>query len=207
MSECDVPDTEWVTVMATIEPAGRRTTSFGHAPFTVDDLLEFPDDGNRYELFDGSLLVSPSPTPPHQRIIRRLEQILDDALPYEMEPLSTVNLRVSVKDFYIPDLVVVHEKSVERVGLMFSPRDLLLVVEVCSPSTMKQDEGLKAVAYAQAGIPSYWRIEPDEGPALYVYELEGDRYEPPVVHKAGAVARMALPVAVEFDPAVLCVRR
>ncbi|MFG1967744.1 hypothetical protein ACGFJC_00390 [Nonomuraea fuscirosea] len=68
---------------------------------------------------------------------------------------------MSGRDFSIPDLVVVHEKSVERVGLMFSPRD----------------------------------------------ELKGDRYEPPVVHKAGAVARMAVPVAVEFDPAVLCVRR
>ncbi|GAA1686951.1 hypothetical protein GCM10009733_099510 [Nonomuraea maheshkhaliensis] len=95
----------------------------------------------------------------------------------------------------------------ERVGLVLSPQDLLLVVEVSSLSTAKQDESLRAVAYAQAGIPSYWRIEPDEGPALYVYELNGDRYDPPVVHKAGAVARMAVPVVVGFDPAVLCARR
>jgi Uma2 family endonuclease len=188
--------------MTVIEPDGRRVASY-----TVGDLFDLPDDGNRYELCDGVLLTTPVPAPLHQRIVCRLLGILDDALPDELEALPAVNVRVSGRDFYIPDLVVVHEKSVERVGLMFSPRDLLLVVEVGSPSPMKQDEGLKAVAYAQAGIPSYWRIEPDEGPALYVYELKGDRYEPPVVHKAGAVARMAVPVAVEFDPAVLCVRR
>ncbi|MFC7588440.1 hypothetical protein ACFQYP_35580 [Nonomuraea antimicrobica] len=50
--------------MATIEPTDtERTVLPGRPPFTVDDLLNFPDDGNRYELFNGSLLVSPSPTP------------------------------------------------------------------------------------------------------------------------------------------------
>ncbi|MEU8354773.1 Uma2 family endonuclease [Nonomuraea sp. NPDC048882] len=143
----------------------------------------------------------------HQRVVCRLLGILDDALPDELEPLPAVNVRVSGSDFSIPDLVVVPTAMTEKVELMFAPAHLLLVVEVSSPSTAKQDESLKAVAYAQAGIPSYWRVEPDEGPALYVYELNGDRYDPPVVHKAGVVARMAVPVVVGFDPAVLCARR
>ncbi len=61
MGEGETPDTEWVTAMATIEPTER--TAFPAAPFTVDDLFNFPDDGNRYELFNGSLVVSPAPTP------------------------------------------------------------------------------------------------------------------------------------------------
>ncbi|WP_345400667.1 hypothetical protein [Nonomuraea salmonea] len=57
-----------MTAMATIEPAKHvaRTEALS-APFTVDDLLEIPDDGFRYELFNGSLLVSPAPHPPSIR--------------------------------------------------------------------------------------------------------------------------------------------
>lgn len=208
MGEGEAPDTEWVTAMATIEPTGTgRTILPGNPPYTVDDLLKFPEDGNRYELFNGSLLVSPSPTRLHQRVIYRLQRILDDAMPLELEPVSTVNLRVSNKDLYIPDLVVLPEDVPESDGLMFSPRDILLAVEVGSPSTKARDEGLKAVAYARAGIPIYWRIEPDEGPILYVYELNGDHYDPPTAYKAGTVANLTAPFPVSFDPADLLLRR
>src|SRR5690606_42037541 len=80
--------------MATSEPTTTSTVLPGRPPFTVDDLLKFPDDGNRYELFNGSLLVSPAPTPLHQRVIFRLRRVLDDASPPELEPLSTVNLQI-----------------------------------------------------------------------------------------------------------------
>ncbi|MFB9531989.1 hypothetical protein [Nonomuraea roseola] len=70
--------------MATTEPTTRRTVLPGEPPFTVDDLLKFPDDGNRYELFNGNLLVSPAPTSFHQLAIIRLGRILEDAAPPEM---------------------------------------------------------------------------------------------------------------------------
>ncbi|SEG85648.1 hypothetical protein SAMN05444920_105568 [Nonomuraea solani] len=54
---------EPTTGSAVGEPAPRRTVLPGAPPFTVDDLLKFPDDGNRYELFNGSLVVSPAPPP------------------------------------------------------------------------------------------------------------------------------------------------
>ncbi|MEV0385930.1 Uma2 family endonuclease [Nonomuraea sp. NPDC050643] len=194
--------------MATIEPISTaRTVLPGKPPFTVDDLLRFPDDGNRYELFNGSLLVSPAPTPMHQRVIYRLQRMLDDAAPPELEPLSTVNLRLSDQDFYIPDLVIVHTDSVDEAELMFAPEDLLLAVEVGSPSTRTRDEVLKAAGYAAAGIPAYWRLELDEGPALYVYELDDDAYAPPAVYKAGSVAHLKTPFPVSFDPAGLLTRR
>src|SRR5690606_25652366 len=138
-----IPDTGRVTIMATSEPTTTSTVLPGRPPFTVDDLLKFPDDGNRYELFNGSLLVSPAPTPLHQRVIFRLQRVLDDASPPELEPLSTVNLRVSDKDFFIPDLVVVPMASTEQVELMFSPEHLLLAVEIVSPSTKARDRALK----------------------------------------------------------------
>ena len=39
---------------------------------TVEDLDSFPDDGNRYELLDGMLLVTPSPNQEHQVVATRL---------------------------------------------------------------------------------------------------------------------------------------
>ncbi|MGP3965982.1 Uma2 family endonuclease [Nonomuraea sp. 3N208] len=125
MGEGETPDTEWVTAMATIEPTRGRVVL--PRTLTVDELLRFPVDGKHYELFNGSLVVSPAPTPLHQRIIFRLQRILDDAAPPELEPLSTVNVRPSNEDFYIPDLVVVPVAVADAVGLMFAPSDLLLV--------------------------------------------------------------------------------
>ncbi|MEQ4719578.1 Uma2 family endonuclease [Nonomuraea sp. B19D2] len=189
--------------MATIEPTAERKVVLPLPPYTVDDLLKLPDDGNRYELFNGSLLVSPAPTKLHQLAITRLLFILGDAAPSELVALSTVNLRVTDKDFYIPDLVVVPEEAMHTDPLMFSPEEIILAVEVVSPSTKMRDRGLKAAAYAAAGIPGYWRVESEEGPTLYAYELNGDSYDPPTAYKAGEVANLTVPFPVSFDPADL----
>ncbi|WP_229797710.1 Uma2 family endonuclease [Planomonospora parontospora] len=198
-------------MMATTEPAtepkGERTVLQGKPPFTVDDLLRFPDDGNRYELFNGSLLVSPSPVPMHQLAIARLLRILEDAAPLELQPLPEVNLRVGPRDFFIPDLVVVPTEAVETNEPMFRPEDVLLAVEVVSPSTQGRDRHLKRSAYAAAGIPAYWRIELDDGPSLHVHELAGDEYKPAERHEAGETATLVVPFGVSFDPAALLRRR
>ncbi len=211
MGESETPDDEWVTAMATIEPKTgteadetlTRRTVPSRASFTVDDLLEFPDDGNRYELFDGSLLVSPAPTPLHQHAIFQLQMILHRASPPHLLVYSAVNVRASDRDFYIPDLVVVPTERGQSVQLMFAPEDVCLAVEVVSPSTRIRDRATKAAAYAAAGIPSYWRIELDEGPQLYVYELEDDSYRGPSAHEAGTKVSLSRPFPVIFDPADL----
>lgn len=223
MDRGETPDTEWVTAMATTEstaeptagpttepttePATGRTVLPGKPPFTVDDLLTFPDDGNRYELFNGSLLVSPSPTPLHQRAIVRLVRILEDAAPPELEPLPEVNLAVGPRDFFIPDLVVVRAEAVSATELMFVPDDILPAVEVVGPSTRARDRHLRKAAYAAAGVPVYWRIELSEEPSLYVHELAKDEYKPAERYEAGEVAVLRAPFEVRFDPAVLVRRR
>jgi Uma2 family endonuclease len=212
VGEGETPDNEWVTAMATIEPktgtaaeepTTRRTVLYGAPPFTVDDLLKFPDDGNRYELFNGSLIVSPAPTPQHQRVITRLVHILQGAAPPVLECLTTVNVRFSNENFYIPDIVVVPEEVSEGVDLMYSPRDLLLAIEVVSPSSKAVDRAVKVEAYAEAGVPFYWRVEPMEGPTIYVYELDGNSYAGPVAYKAGGIFSMTTPFQVSFDPGEL----
>ncbi|MER5621480.1 Uma2 family endonuclease [Streptosporangium sp. NPDC002544] len=186
-----------------MNPIAGPLTLPNRPPFTVDDLLEFPDDGNRYELFDGSLLVSPPAFPRHQYALARFARILQDAAPPEFEPLPKVGLRASDQDFFIPDLVVVPTKAVDETQLMFAPRDILLAVEVVSPSTQARDRHLKRAAYAAAGIPVYWRIELSDGPSVHVHELAGDEYKPAERHDAGEVATLFAPFEVSFDPAVL----
>jgi hypothetical protein len=135
----------------------------------------------------------------HQRVTFRLQRVLDNAAPPGLEPLATVNLRVSDKDFCIVGLVVAQEISTEAKPLMFAPEDLLLAVEVAGLST----RAFMAEVYAAAGIPVYWRIELDEAPTLYVHELDGDSYGPPSAFKAGAIASLSAPYPVSFDPGEL----
>ncbi|MFC4014889.1 Uma2 family endonuclease [Nonomuraea purpurea] len=186
-----------------IEPTTKRTVLPGPAPYTVDDLLKLPDDGNRYELFNGSLVVSPAPTPPHQDAIFLLQTILYQAVPRHLKVLSTVNVRKSDRDLYIPDIVVLPRDRFKETKLEFSSNDVALAVEIGSPSTRARDRGMKTEAYASAGIPNYWRVELDEGPTLYVYELDGDSYKPPTAYKAGTTVTLSAPYPVSFDPADL----
>ncbi|MEV0147026.1 MULTISPECIES: Uma2 family endonuclease [unclassified Nonomuraea] len=203
MTEGEIRDNEWVTAMATTEPTTGRTVLPGVPPFTVDDLLKFPDDGNRYELSNGSLLVSPAPLPLHQLVITQIIWILRKTKIAGLVPLTTVNLRVSDSDYYIPDLAVADIRSVRSGELMLAPRDVKLAVEVVSPSTKDRDRIWKTAAYAAAGIPMYWRVEVGGEPAVYVHELDGETYGPPAVYKAGTMVTLQSPYPISFDPAEL----
>ncbi|MGR6921822.1 Uma2 family endonuclease [[Actinomadura] parvosata] len=190
--------------MAMIEPTTHTVRAKAlSAPFSVDDLLEIPDDGHRYELFNGSLVVSPAPTPLHQDTIFALQTILHQAKPSHLKVYATVNVRASEHDFYIPDLVVVPKVAARSARLMFRPSDVLLAVEVVSPTTKVQDRKLKPEAYAAAGIPSYWRFESSPGPELHVHELDGGAYTEPSVYKGGTTVTLTTPYTVSFDPADL----
>ncbi|MEW1845100.1 Uma2 family endonuclease [Nonomuraea angiospora] len=174
----------------------------GRPPYSVEDLFTFPDDGNRYELFNGSLLISPLPTVPHQRAVSCAMRVLDREVPRDLTPLMGVGVRASDRDFYIPDLVVVPEEAIKADEPMLSPGQVRLVGEVVSPDTQGRDRALKVVTYAAAGIPVYWRIEPAER-VLYVYELNGDTYGPPAAYGAGTGVTLSSPFPMSLDPANL----
>lgn len=180
-----------------------RTVLPGRPPFTVADLLRFPDDGNRYELFEGSLLVSPPPTPVHQLVVMRLVRFLEDAGGPDLAPVPRINLRVGKADFLVPDVAVVPSGLAAGTEAAFAPRDVVLAVEVVSPHTRRRDRVMKPSAYADARIPFYWRVEPAEGPAVYVHELDGESYRLVRRCEAGQVATVTAPFRMSFDPAEL----
>lgn len=169
---------------------------------TVEDLQDTPDDARRYELIDGILLVSPGVVALHQRAAARLFSVLERRCPPDLEVLGPFTLRLARNTEVIPDLAVI------RPGpdpLPRYPRDVLLVAEVLSPSTRRQDLTLKKQVYADAGVPAYWVVDPDE-PSLTAYELlEGDYVLGGHVAAADTFAA-ALPFAVEVTPNGLITR-
>jgi Uma2 family endonuclease len=171
-----------------------------HDPWTIDDLHDIPDDGNRYEIADGRLLVSPAPATPHARCTERLRRLLDRQAPAELAVIA-VGLGVDITQrttYYVPDIVVVRTDAIERDTDTLSPADVPLVVEVLSPSNARIDLVLKRHDYAMAGIPQYWIVDP-KGRTLTV--LSGDGYRDEQIIRAGEKFAFDRPFPVTLDPA------
>lgn len=144
-------------------------------PFTVADLDRLPDDGRRYELLDGVLLVSPRPAMIHQFVAFRLGRALDSACPIDLCVVPEPGVEFGPQTEVAPDLVVIRVDQVEGAKLLEPP---MLIVEVRSPSTALIDLSLKKDAYARFGVPSYWVVDPDPaGPEFMIFELRDRRYE------------------------------
>jgi Uma2 family endonuclease len=152
--------------------------------WTVDDLDLLPEDGLRYELVDGTLRVSPPPPTPHNLAATELAARLISVLDRSWRVAAPGSVRLDLHNRREPDVLVLRRGAA---GLEHTPpQDVLLAVEVMSPSSVTDDRLVKPSQYAQAGIPHYWRIEP-RVPVLVTFALDGDtyretgRYDGPVV--------------------------
>jgi Uma2 family endonuclease len=130
---------------------------------SYEDLREAPADGNRYELLDGDLRVTPAPGTAHQRLVRdlvlRLVEYFHGRDLGEVF-VSPTDVLLAERDVVQPDVLVVSDPAqVSARGIEGPP---LLVVEVLSPSTRDIDRTLKAQHYARLGILHYWIVDPDE---------------------------------------------
>jgi Uma2 family endonuclease len=143
------------------------------APLTYDDLRNIPEDGHRYELLDGALLVTPAPNRAHQRCVLAIAVLLRDAAPPELEVIiAPFDWLVGPTTSFEPDVLVARRVDVGAQNLSHPP---VLAVEVLSPSTRRIDLVLKREAYAAAGVPSYWIVDPDV-PSVTFLRLEGSAY-------------------------------
>ncbi len=142
-------------------------------PLTRNDLDAMPDDGHRYELVDGALVVTPAPTWRHQHVVLELAVLLRSSGPADLEVLvAPFDVALSGDTVLQPDVLVARRRDLSEPELPVAP---LLAVEVLSPSTRRVDLTLKRSRYEAAGCASYWVVDPDP-PALTAWELRGDRY-------------------------------
>jgi Uma2 family endonuclease len=144
--------------------------------WTLDEVLALPEDqGQRVELVDGAVVVSPAPGMPHQRALHRMEVAFDAAVPAGHELLPGINVVLSSRRLLIPDLAVTTVPGSNAVYC--EGRDLLLAVEVISPSSRVYDRALKRQLYADAGVPFFLLVDPAADPvAATCFELDGDSY-------------------------------
>lgn len=170
--------------------------------WTVSDLDRLPDDGNRYELIDGVVAVSPSPSFRHQRVSTRLCTRLESAAPSGVTVAQAVGVVLLADQCPIPDLVVLRE-PVDEWWNRYPAAQTLLVVEVVSPGTRSADRIRKPAQYAAAGIPNYWRVELDPVHVV-AYRLDDEgTYAEHARAQEGSVFEALEPFAVSFDPAAL----
>jgi Uma2 family endonuclease len=131
--------------------------------WTYKDYAALPDDGRRYEIVDGVLFMTPSPTEGHQTAAGRLFYYL---LTYvEFQGLGRVYMApfdVELAPYVLvqPDVLVVLNANQE----IITPSRIIgtpdLVVEVASPGTVAYDHRKKQDAYARAGVSEYWIVDP-----------------------------------------------
>lgn len=169
------------------------------SPFTVAELDRMPNDGHRYELLGGGLVVSPRPTTVHQAVAGRLYGVLSASCPADLLVVPEPAVQLDPVSELAPDVVVVHLDDVGDAKFKTPP---LLVVEVRSPSTALIDLNRKKAAYQKFGVPSYWVVNPDPTrPELTVFELSEGCY----VHVATSTQPVTVtsPFPVTISPAQL----
>lgn len=162
-------------------------------PFTVEDYDLLPE-GSRYQLIDGELLMSPSPSALHQRILGALFFALQQYLhshPNGLVLLSPFDVQLSNLDVFQPDLCWFSSGRRSRV----TPQRALgapdLVVEILSPRTAHYDLQLKRPLYARDGVRELWLIDPDQH-SLALYCLADDPGQPAAILLPPAVLTTAL---------------
>lgn len=178
-------------------------------PWTVDDLDRLPD-GLHYEIIDGSLLVSPPPAAFHQVSALRLVHQIEAQMPEAWEVLSPSGVDVAVS-YLEPDIVVVRAAAIDPNPKRFAAADMLLVVEVISPSNASIDRHEKPLRYAEVGIPHFWRVEleGDRSPYLVRYGLDesGVKYRELGTVHAGDEETVDIGFPVTLRPAEFLGRR
>lgn len=126
------------------------------------DFAALPDDGNRYEVIDGELHVTPAPRPLHQRIATKLAIVLEPFVEHHRlgwVVTGPVDVLFGPRDYLEPDLIFLrreNEAFLSERGIEGPPD---LVVEILSPSTAPRDRGIKRERYALHGVPEYWIVD------------------------------------------------
>jgi Uma2 family endonuclease len=172
-----------------------------------DEFFALEQGAERIELFDGSLYVSPGPSPAHQYFYDELKSVLKSgAHRAGLFVHGGVNVRLRPGRVVIPDLAVT--SKIDFYDPVIDVASVHLVGEILSPSDATTDEVMKMFYYAVAGIPWYLLIDPETG-VLRLHQLkigedaERNRYEQHSVVGPGEILRMIEPIVADIDPGEL----
>ena len=127
--------------------------------FTIDSLDEFPEDGTRYELLEGTLLVTPAPSFFHQFVATHLVILLQNAVGGQAHVVAVGAIQQGDSTQLQPDILVL-PASYPLTTHWRDVHDWWLAVEVMSPSSRIYDREVKRAAYLALGVQEYWLVDP-----------------------------------------------
>jgi len=151
----------------------------GHIRLGIDEYMELPNDGKRYQIIDGVLDVTPAPNTKHQGASKKLEWSLITALEktglgYVFD--APIDVVLDPHNIVQPDLIFVRKERADIITVANIQGAPDLVIEILSPSTRRTDVLIKSELYARFGVPLYWIVDPDLE-RIETYRLVDKAYE------------------------------
>jgi Uma2 family endonuclease len=168
--------------------------------FTYEDYALLPED-RRYEVIDGEVFVTPSPTLMHQVVKMRLVRILEDFVAAARAGAvvdAPYDVLLSRHDIFQPDILFVSALRRALLGEKHAEGAPDLVVEVLSPSTESRDRVAKAKRYAAFGVREMWLADP-EAKTIEVLVNAGEGFRREALYGEGEIVRSPLLLGLEFQ--------
>ena len=164
---------------------------------TFEDLELIPEEheGDRQELMDGALVVTPVPLIKHQivsmNIIFALDRFVRDGGLGRVLHAPT-GVRFAPDNLLIPDIVFVSQDRLYIIGPKTIDAAPDLVLEILSPGTRRRDLDIKRALYARFGVQEYWIVDPDAR-TLSVLALASDKFQPVPGGEGSVITSRVLP--------------
>ncbi|HYG74858.1 MAG TPA: Uma2 family endonuclease [Planctomycetota bacterium] len=158
--------------------------------WTYEDWVQLPEDGNKYEVLDGELYVTPPPTFAHQdHCAELLVRMRLHARQFDLGKVVAGPLGVRLPNQPVPvepDIVFVRKarESIIKAYIEGTPD---LVVELLSPGNRNYDRVKKFSVYESAGVSEYWIVD-DRDRCIEVFNLKDGAYVLSGKHDIGATA-------------------
>lgn len=168
---------------------------------TYADFVRFPDDGRRHELIDGEHIVTAAPNFWHQVIIQRMSFEIGrylEATPLGWVLFAKIDCVFSFFDVVEPDVLVVTKDQREIITKRNLKGAPAIVVEILSPSTARNDRGIKRTLYERNGVREYWIVDAVAN-SVTVHVLRNRKFARPVVLSAHANDVLATPILPGFE--------
>ena len=171
-----------------------------HPRVSYAELERWPEDGRRYELYDGEVYVVPSPILLHQIVSARLHLALEEYTRSHGGLVVYAPLDVVLTEYDVvqPDMLLFtrarrHLLRADQVARI--PPDL--AIEILSPSTAPNDRGRKKRLLAKHGVREYWLVDP-KAPSIEIYRLTKGQFA--LAHSATGNEAVRSTLLKKFSP-------
>ena len=146
--------------------------------YTYEDYAKLPE-GAPYQLIGGELIITPAPTPYHQRISRKIEFLLIEYV--EKNELGEVfdapiDVYFEETETYQPDIIFISKERLNIISETKIKGAPDLIIEILSPATAYYDLGRKYEVYEKNGVKEYWIVHP-ERKSIEIYQNQEGQFK------------------------------